>query len=317
MAAVHRRFGEDLLWCVVAQELHQDGEKHLHIGLETKKKLNIVNKSDLDCLTGSHGNYQAMKNMIKTLEYLTKEDKTPLCHGINIQDVLLASRNHKSGKATLVAQQMKEGKSLKEIAEEFPGFYMMNRKKVEDYATYLEQQSSREKLKEWKALELNVKELPEGWFPELLEIVEWLKQNIRTPGRPLGEKHLYIQSPTAMGKSSLVNKLREYLSVYDIPQGEDFYDYYEDNVYDLAVLDEFKANKTVQWLNMWLQGFPMTIRKKGCQVIKKQNLPTIILSNFSVEECYSKKIYQQLEPLLRRLKVVSIDAPLFPIINLF
>jgi len=317
MARVLRRFGDGLLWAVVAQEKHQDGELHLHVGIEVKKKLDITNKTDLDCLTGQHGNYQAMKNMIKTLEYLTKEDEAPLCHGINIQDVLLASRNHKSGKATLVAQQMMQGKTVKEVAEEHPGFFMMNRKKVEDYATYLETQSMKAKLKEWQVPDVNAMELPEGWYPELNRILDWLKDNVRNPNRPPGAKHLYIQGPTEMGKSSLINKLREYLAVYDIPQGEDFYDYYEDDIFDIAILDEFKANKTVQWMNSWLQGFPMTLRKKGCQQYKRQNLPTVILSNYSVEESYHKKTYQQLEPLLRRLQIISIDAPLFPLINMF
>ena len=71
---------------------------------------------------------------------------------------------------------------------------------------------------------------------------------------------------------------------------EDFYDFYADKDYHLCVLDEFKATKTIQFLNLWLQGCTMNIRKKGSQALKVSNIPTIILSNYSLDECYSKTL---------------------------
>lgn len=78
-------------------------------------------------------------------------------------------------------------------------------------------------------------------------------------------------------------------------------------MFKLTVLDEFKATKTIQWLNQWLQGSPMPIRKKGSQSIKTDNLPVIILSNYSIEECYSKASHDKIESLKARLEIVSVS----------
>lgn len=103
--------------------------------------------------------------------------------------------------------------------------------------------------------------------------------------------------------------LEQYLSIYWIPIDEEFYDEWIDHHYDLAVLDEFKGQKTVQWLNRFLQGGPMSIRKKGSQGRKTQNIPVIILSNFSLEECYPKVAENnsgRLDTLKERLQLVPV-----------
>lgn len=109
-----------------------------------------------------------------------------------------------------------------------------------------------------------------------------------------------------MGKTTLIEKLQRWLNVYFIPN-EDFYDAYEDNLYDLCVIDEFKANKTIQWLNGFLQGGSFPLRKKGSQYLKRQNLPTIILSNYSLRECYKKVPDDKLETLECRVKTIYVS----------
>lgn len=95
------------------------------------------------------------------------------------------------------------------------------------------------------------------------------------------------------------------LNIYWMPSMESFYDEYADDAYDLVVLDEFKGTKSIQELNLWLQGSPMSVRVKGGQRMKRQNLPMIILSNFSPAEAYGKCMPQQLAPLMARLEVVN------------
>lgn len=56
-------------------------------------------------------------------------------------------------------------------------------------------------------------------------------------------------------------------------------------------------------MNSWLQGSTMNIRQKGSQCIKVQNIPTIILSNFTPHEAYSKTAPEKLETLLARIDV--------------
>ena len=71
-----------------------------------------------------------------------------------------------------------------------------------------------------------------------------------------------------------------------MPKDEDFYDGYEDGCYDLVVMDEFKSHKKIQFLNAWCDGQPLPLRQKGCQSVKNDNLPLIVCSNFSIENCY-------------------------------
>lgn len=104
--------------------------------------------------------------------------------------------------------------------------------------------------------------------------------------------------------------LEKYFRTFPIPLTEDFIDGYDDDDFDLAVLDEFKGHKTMQWLNLWCQGSMTNFRVKGSQVIKKKHIPTIIISNYNLEECYSKAGEERLDPLRRRLEIVEVLEPI-------
>ena len=80
---------------------------------------------------------------------------------------------------------------------------------------------------------------------------------------------------------------------------------------DLCVLDEFRAQKTVQFLNHFLDGSHMPLRQKGRQTLKTDNLPCIILSNFSLEECYCNSGVDKLETLRCRLCEVYVPVGCF------
>lgn len=90
-----------------------------------------------------------------------------------------------------------------------------------------------------------------------------------------------------------------------MPLLEDFYDLYDDDLYDLVCLDEFRGQKTIQFLNLWLQGgLPMSVRKKGSQGLKRKNLPMIICSNFALENVY--KDANKIDSLRTRLLEVEV-----------
>ena len=92
------------------------------------------------------------------------------------------------------------------------------------------------------------------------------------------------------------------LNIFSIPTDEDYNDLYTDDC-DLAVLDEFRGQRTIQWLNLFLQGGMMPIKKKGSQYLKTKNVPTIILSNYPINEVYTHADYS---PLLTRLTIVKV-----------
>lgn len=97
--------------------------------------------------------------------------------------------------------------------------------------------------------------------------------------------------------------------MYLLPQ-DDWYDLYEDSDYDLAVIDEFHGNKKLQFLHEWCQGAPCSLKRRcTAPIIKRKHIPTIIISNYSLEDCY-RNVYEKnpsyLDPLKRRLKIVEV-----------
>ena len=77
--------------------------------------------------------------------------------------------------------------------------------------------------------------------------------------------------------------------------------------YDLAIMDEYHGQKTIAFLNAFLEGVPMKLcRRNLFPLTKKKNIPVIILSNFTPKEVYKNKEDGCLEALLSRLLVVEV-----------
>lgn len=202
-----------------------------------------------------------------------------------------------------IATDCQAGYTLEEIDKKYPQFVLLHKKKLEDYLTFQNQLKEKNSKKAW---EPHI--LPLDTSSPNFTIWNWINMNIKTK-RKFKEKQLYIWGPPNLGKTSLIIYLETMLTVYWVPMDEEFYDDWLDNHYDLAVLDEFKGQKTVQWLNRFLQGGPMSIRKKGSQSRKTQNIPVMILSNYSLEDCYKKMAEQnieRLESLKARLEIVEV-----------
>ena len=198
-----------------------------------------------------------------------------------------------------------EGKSIEDVRKFNPGYFMINKKKIEEYGSYMSVQKKREEKEEW--VPPNITNLTDSD----LQIGTWLLENIRTK-RPFKAPQLFIHGPKNHGKTSLIEYLERSLSIYHVSITEDFYDGY-DNDYDLAVIDEFKGQKTIQWMNEFLQGSSMRLRMKGSQYMKEKNIPVIILSNFPLYQCYPKAhLDNRLDTLECRLNIVELTKFLDP-----
>lgn len=93
---------------------------------------------------------------------------------------------------------------------------------------------------------------------------------------------------------------------------EDFYDTWEDNMYDIWVMDEFTGSqKTLHHMNQLLDGQPMMLKQKGSQYFKMHNIPMIIISNHAPNDAY-KKAYMEGNPSFSafkdRLTVVDFSS---------
>ena len=66
----HKELSKLLKGVMIAQETHQDGQKHLHIGLWLKKPLRTANRRYFDFACLKHGNYTIMKSGYGAVNYL-------------------------------------------------------------------------------------------------------------------------------------------------------------------------------------------------------------------------------------------------------
>lgn len=284
---------------VIAQEKHEDGSLHLHIYLKFPRTQSVSDPRYFDFIGGQHGDYEVTKSVRDWVTYITKEDTEALIKGVDVE----AIRRKKAPMNQTVAELIHQGKTLEEIDAEHKGYVMINKRKLEEYGAWVRILKSRKEKEEF---------IPPD-FTKLTgtnrKIGQWITENIRS-SRPFKAPQLFLYGPPDHGKTTLIRSLEKSLSVYHIPLMEDFYDGYEDGAYDLAVLDEFRGHKQIQWLNQWLDGQTMSLRKKGSQYLKSQNIPTIILSNYPLEKCYAKAVEEKgeeiLEPLRARLREVEV-----------
>lgn len=284
-------------WIIVAEEQHKDGTPHLHIALCFTQRFNSRDMKVFDKITGQHGNYQPMKNQLKCIEYVTKGGVYH-AEGIDVSAVLAK----KNGKFAWIAQEAMAGKTLIQLNTLDPGFILQHKRKLEEYMSWVKIASDRSKKeKRWSEIDaiLALKN------DHNHSIRDWLIENIKKP-RQLRQKQLYLWGPPGIGKTHLVTQLDYLLSIMYVARDDgEFMDFYEDGMYDLIVMDEFSNKKTMQFMNQILDGQKCTLKKKGAQIVKSDNLPVIVISNYPLEKNYAG-LYERgyLEPLVSRFLVV-------------
>ena len=120
-------------------------------------------------------------------------------------------------------------------------------------------------------------------------ILDWLHANVISgDDRIFKQAQLMIIGRSGVGKSSFTMALRRYCRIYDLPMDEGFYDAFTNDGYDVILMDEYRSQKTIQFLNAFVQGSPIYLRVKGGQYLKKKNLPVILLSNYEPASSYHK-----------------------------
>ncbi len=292
----------DPKFAVVAPELHKDGTPHLHIVIKLKKRRMISFKT-LDKITGKRGNYQNARNIDKCLKYVSKDGEWHQ-YEIDLLDYLKNIKENKSTKATVAMNMVREGKSLDDLIEEMPGFAFTNKRKIEGWIDYFELKKYKKEKLEWthalQVLALSpLIDTPNGQL-----ICSWLYSNINRP-RSFKQKQLMIHGVPNLGKTSLIHFLEKHLKIYYMTHNE-YDDNWQNNHYQLAVMDEFRGQKPIVYWNRWLQGGTMTLKVRYRAPNKEGNIPTIILGNFDLQACYSNCDYTRIAPMEERLEIIEI-----------
>lgn len=290
----------DVQYVVASVEEHADGDPHVHALVTCKRKINLRNSRFLDpVFHGKHAHMQPVRNPAHVMNYVIKHGNWD-ARGVDPVAFVKAAGMRKSTKASIIAGKIVSGCTMTQLLDEHPDYMLMNLQKVKAFKAFIDGVVS-EKKETWKLLCMG------QMRQEHIEILIWLNANILRP-RKFKQKQLYLYGPPNTGKTSLAIWLERFCRIYWAPMHEEFYDAYDDNAYDLVVLDEFAATKHITHLNSFLDGSPMTLRTKGGQYFKKSKLPVMILSNKGPNEIYENVSSWQKDALISRLTVVRTET---------
>lgn len=301
----------NLKWYIIAMENHKDGTPHLHVAFENRDKMTLNGKVGMKMLNslvasellpqGKHGDYSAMKSLRGTVEYLIK-DNNYLVHNLDIA-ALQKKKASRDSDLKEVVQKLVKGANPKEIMNDHPYTYLQKRRHIlEFHSDMLLQKKFKKSTKK-----LTLIRLQDGMVKSSSEerLISWLNTNL-TSGLPRNFKQsqLWLYGPSNIGKSTIINNLYNFFRIYPIPS-EDYYCEWDDEGYDLAVLDEYCGSKTIGFLNQWLEGGVLPLKQKNKpSYMKRFNVPTIICSNLNPCEVYKNCTEVQKTALLNRLELV-------------
>lgn len=247
-----------------------------------------------------HGNYMATRNLSRALTYAKKEhDFIEEGHLPEEPDEERAKKQKLSDE---VAEHIRKGGSVSTIAREYPGFALQNLHKCVSFKHFVENSIYEDKIP-WDTVLKT--ELPQDLTSGELEVVAWFKANIMQY-RPLRQKQLWIKGPIGCGKTTFATLLDRFLRLFTMIYETEYMEGYEPNMTDLCILDEFRGQKTLTFLNSFIDGSIKKYNVKYSYTTKRKNHPVIFMSNFSPTECYAKANDLTLDAFCDRLTIVEI-----------
>ena len=299
MANIKETWGNDYVFVIVAQEKHQDEEPHLHVIVKFKTQVDYEDPHFADFIAGQHGNYVPVKSMNHAIEYVQK-DGDFITAGVLPKKY--TEQKPKIGDSVIKA--IDEGATMEVIRKTFPLYWMMHNKKIQEYYNAQQAEMSKALLPDFPGFEVpNPIADPYGYA-----VATWINKNFMHP-RAHKQKQLWLCGPPDIGKTYIINQLKQYFLMYHPAKGSKWYDGFSEDVHKAIIFDEYKAQKSITEMNELLEGTTVQLEVKGAFVIKsaqKGNIPIIILSNFTPAEAYSNTNPIALAPLLTRLEVVQV-----------
>lgn len=293
-----------ITFAMVVQEQHQDGTPHLHAVLSFAKAKNIKdpryfdltgvdqNSNSNNSLTTYHGNYQKVKKMKSSLQYLSKFDKNPVIKGTcpemaaikpgesDSQESSSTKSKRKSSKITdEISLGIQRGEKIQTFLTSHPGFALMHKNKIEDLAAFVRYQKATQAVQPWTPLQYT------GEHLNTRKVVEWANSNLFTD-RPFKQPQLFISGPPNSRKTSfaqfLSTRARTYFAAHD-----KYFDHFDETEYDLVVFDEFNSrDRDNSVMLSFLDGQVCRLVCRYKNVAKTKNLPVILLCNPPLHQQY-------------------------------
>lgn len=317
---------KDFKYVMVAYEKHKDGSDHIHVILEFSRKMNVKNPRKWDLTTklaSHHCNIGAVRNLRLAIKYLKKGNNF---YSTFPESFMLST----TSKHAQLVDDLFEGATPLALLKEYPSLGLQYWRNLFAIQAAIAAVKPPPKLPdqlpklEWEGVAYHTLSDTERVIYNWLRVnlpVSWSIDGGYLPVKPFKSSQLALISPTNYGKSSLINLLDRFYPGYEVPKGG-YYSGWTDSRYAFAWLDEYHGNyMTLSDLNVWLQGSPagnVINQKNKPHYRKRQNVPTIILSNYPVRQWYTNLFerFSFLLPTLEaRLKIVDLVIPIFTLID--
>jgi len=304
-----RRVFKDFAQAAICAERHADGSPHLHAIVHLSKRCNIHSARTLDLPDGRggvfHGNYCPARSAMASLDYVEKNGDVLYCGG-DMETVRRELSSTGSNSASCESKKRKLGDAFGKLLEGASmAEILMDPELQTTVIHHMRNLSAAVSVCQTAMLLQNNSVFVTASGPAgsvSADIAEWLNQNL-LKSRSLGQPQMYLFGPTGIGKTHLVQLLAPCLKIFYLNMTEDWMDGYSDD-YDLVVVEEFHSQKTLQFMNQFLDGQPMPLRIRNSSYVKRKRVPVIITSNYSPEEVYPKVDFIRKASFLRRLKVI-------------
>lgn len=284
----------------IALERHQNGVPHLDILLtyQVSKQRRLT---DWDYLL-RHGNVTSYRHLNKAIiQYGTKQDKQSLSNFPEDLSDLLQVQKCKEDPFLYLYQQMKRD----------PFHFNVQQ--------YVHQHNLAPVIKNWSSLKSKLKDMQIAAANLVLKsraglayitrariqacfssdqlriydswagyqtIIDFLNQIPRYGfSRPFKSPQLLLVGTPNTGKTTLVNVLQRYYSIYH-KDVSNWFPRYTDRVYPIISWDEFKLKGGMSHTTLlkFLQGSPIDLQYKGGSVLKRDNPLIIMTSNLTLDQ---------------------------------
>lgn len=203
--------------------------------------------------------------------------------------------------STKIALAISAGATMEDMYHEYPGFVLMNKRKIEDFEAWRISLAMKKSRIAFPGIQYYGEDI------QTQAVCDWLSRNL-AGDREFKSPQLWLHGPPGTRKTTLCRKLETYFHTYWTPNSELFYDGFTD-AHELIIMDEFREGKPSEWINLWLEGSVMMVRRKGtAPVEKRRNPPIVICSNFLPQQLYGEPT--ALACLEVRVQVISFVNPI-------
>ena len=302
---------------LICQQMYDSGQPHFHAILIYPRRKVVTTQDYYDYL-GIHPNIQTMRNLKAALEYVHKQDPTPLTNMDLIQQKIVARAKDTSSLYQLLEQQMLKDPSRFDIYSYcrkhgiFKQIYKANYAKAITLIKHAQYTEVRGRLRELPGIkfitpslinqQLNPSQIQQFYsHPCYQKIVDHINQIHTYPNlgpqsmAPSKTPHLLLVGDASIGKSALVDHranpqyphpgLMHYYPTYHLSIGQKFFPPYRSFDYRLVRWNEFTIDsnmfpkKGYNRLLDYLEGAPSALPQKGRPAVERQDNPKHILTS--------------------------------------